>query len=243
VVLLALCLGLHAPQAANVATESTQIANNIQLFAIQLKEIEQVSKLATQISNQLKMIHHMTTQAQRLSQTDWGQAFTHLQKLSSVVQQGRALAYSYSGLDKMMRQTYPGYAEYSTMVLSGQTFDERLRGWNQTSMDTMQGALQSMHLQANLFGEEEATMQALQSMSQDAVGRMQAIQAGNMIAAQQVRQVQMLRQLMMAQVGMQAAFLAGQEDKAASQDAAYRQFMTPVSRPVLDDGERYYPGR
>ena len=143
----------------------------------------------------------------------------------------------------MMRETYPGYAEYSSAILNRDTFGGRLKAWNRTSMDTMQGALKSMQLQANLFQDEDATMQALQTMSQHAVGRMQAIQAGNMIAAQQVRQVQMLRQLVMAQMGMQAAFLAGREDKLASQDAAYYRFMTPASRPVLGNGERYAPGR
>ena len=60
---------------------------------------------------------------------------------------------------------------------------------------------------------------------------MQAIQAGNMIAAQQVRQVQMLRQLVMAQMGMQAAFLAGQrrETGGASTPRNYR-FMTPTAK-------------
>jgi hypothetical protein len=53
----------------------------------------------------------------------------------------------------------------------------------------------------------------------------------------------MLRQLVMAQMGMQAAFLAGQEDKLATQDAAYYRFMTPTAKPVLGDGERYAPGR
>ena len=238
--LIALCLWLNAAEAFGAkATEATQIANNIQLIAIQLKAVEQLKRLATQIQNQLTMINHMATQAKRLSQTDWGAAFAHLQKLSGVVQQGRALAYSASGLDQMMRRTYPGYAEYSTAILNRDTFDDRFKGWNQTSMDTMSGTLKSMQLQSTLFQEEEATMQALQAMSQNAVGRMQALQAGNMIAAQQVRQVQMLRQLMMAQMGMQASFLAGQEDQTAAQHSAYQQFMTPATRPVIGDEERY----
>jgi P-type conjugative transfer protein TrbJ len=241
---LALCLWLRAPLAhAGFATEGTQIANNMQLVAIQLKEVQQLSRLAEQVRNQLKMLDHMATQARRLSQTDWGRAFANLQRLGRVVQQGQALAYSYRDLDRLMQWTYPGYAEYSRTVLHQQTFGERLQSWNRTSMDTMQGTLQAMRLQANLFQEEESTMQALQVMSQNAVGRMQALQAGNMIAAQQVRQVQMLRQLLMAQMGMQAAFLAGREDKEAAQDAAYRQFMRPTGRPVLDNGKRYYPGR
>ena len=56
-------------------------------------------------------------------------------------------------------------------------------------------------------------------MSQNSVGRLQAIQAGNQIAAQQVRQLQKLRQLMMTQMQMQSAFMATQSDKDAVQTA------------------------
>jgi type IV secretion system protein TrbJ len=224
IVLCGLCLSVPEVQ-AGFATEGTQIANNMQLIAIQLKEIQQLERLAQQIQNQLQMIHHMATQARRLSQTEWGQAFTNLQRLNNVVQQGQALAYSYGSLDQMMRRTYPGYDDYSRTVLDRETFDDRLKGWNRTTMDTMQGTLKAMNLQASLFASEESTMQTLQNLSQSAVGRMQALQAGNQIAAQQVRQTQMLRQLLMAQMGMQAAFLAGQEDRDAAQHSAYHSIL------------------
>jgi len=238
---IALCgLCLSVPDVwAGFATKGTQIANHIQLIAIQLKEVQQLEHLAQQIQNQLQMIHHMATQARRLSQTEWGQTFTNLQRLNSVVQQGQALAYSYGSLDQMMRQTYPGYDEYSRTVLNRDTFEDRFKGWNRTTMDTMQGTLKAMNLQASLFASEESTMQTLQELSQSAVGRMQALQAGNQIAAQQVRQTQMLRQLLMVQMGMQAAFLAGQEDRDAAQHSAYQRFMTPATRPVIGDEERY----
>jgi P-type conjugative transfer protein TrbJ len=96
-----------------------------------------------------------------------------------------------------------------------------------------------VQLQSTQFETEESTMQTLQTLSQSAVGRMQAIQAGNQIAAQPVRQTQKLRQLLMAQMGMQAAFMAGQADQDAAQRAAYERFMRPTSRPVIGDEQRY----
>jgi P-type conjugative transfer protein TrbJ len=237
--LLPSALPVQAGGATGGAHEITQIANNLQLIGIQLKEIDQLSRLAQQISNQQRMIDHMATQAKHLSQSDWGRAFSDLQRLNDVVRQGRALAYSYGSLDQMMRRTYPGYDTYTQAVLNRDTFEVRLSDWNRTTMDTMQGSLQAAQLQASQFDTEESTMQTLQDLSQSAVGRMQAIQAGNQIAAQQVRQTQKLRQLVMAQMGMQAAFMAGQEDKDAAQHAAYERFMRPTSRPVIGDEQRY----
>jgi P-type conjugative transfer protein TrbJ len=59
----------------------------------------------------------------------------------------------------MMRRTYPGYDEYSRAVLNRDTFEDRLQGWNRTTMDTMRGTLKAMNLQASLFASEESTMQ------------------------------------------------------------------------------------
>ena len=74
------CLSRGAGVMPCFATEGTQIANNLQLIAIQLKEIQQLAKLAEQISkNQLKMIHHMATASRSgMSQTDWGATFSQL---------------------------------------------------------------------------------------------------------------------------------------------------------------------
>ncbi len=221
------------------ALEITQIANNVQLAGIQAKEIQQLIRLAEQVQNQLRMLRDIAIQARRLSKSDWGNAFEDLQRLAGIVRQGRALAYSLGNIDKIMRETYKGYQDYTGIILNQDTFRERHQTWNETTMDTLRGTLKAVNLQSAQFQSEETTLQTLQRLSQTAVGRMQAIQAGTQIAAQQVRQLQKLRQLQMAQMGMQAVFIAGQEDQKAAERAAYERFMTPASEPVIGNSKRY----
>ena len=223
------------------ALEITQIANNVQLAGIQAKEIQQLVRLAQQVQNQLRMLQDIAIQARRLAKSDWGNAFQDLQRLAGIVRQGRALAYSLGNLDQIMRETYKGYKDYTGIILNQQTFHDRFRTWNETTMDTLRGTLKAVHLQSSQFQTEERTLTTLQGLSQSAQGRMQALQAGHQIAAQQVRQLQKLRQLQMAQMGMQAAFMAGEEDQKAAQQAAYEQFMKPAGKPVIGNETRYGP--
>jgi P-type conjugative transfer protein TrbJ len=66
-----------------------------------------------------------------------------------------------------------------------------------TTLNTLNGALQSAQSQAQNFTAEQTALQALELKNQTAVGNLQAVQTGNEIALAQVQQIQMLRQLVM----------------------------------------------
>ena len=105
--------------------------------------------------------------------------------------------------------------------------------------DTTSATLASLEMQSDMFATEEQTLIALQVQSQTAAGRMQASQAGNLIAAQQVRQLQKLRQLQMAQMQMQAVYMARELDQQAAQQAARDRFMQSGRKPIIGDEKRY----
>ncbi|MEN5458740.1 P-type conjugative transfer protein TrbJ, partial [Klebsiella pneumoniae] len=54
-------------------------------------------------------------------------------------------------------------------------------------------------------------------------GRMQAIQAGNEIASQNVQQLQKLRDLIATQINMQGNYMAQQQDRVQLDDALRQQ--------------------
>jgi type IV secretion system protein TrbJ len=143
----------------------------------------------------------------------WANIQILLQQLGNEVQQGQALAYSMPNLDSRFKQTFPGY-------VAPVDYQRSYSNWSQTALDTMHSTLQSAGMQANQFGNEQETLNQLSILSQSAQGRMQALQVGNMIATQQVSQLQKLRQLVIAQVNAQNTYASYQIQKEQSSEVS-----------------------
>ena len=80
-------------------------------------------------------------------------------------------------------------------------------------------------------------MQQLQALAGSAQGRMEALQVANMMAAQNVSQIQKLQQLMMMQLQMQADYLAMQQDKEAAHEANRVNLYTNWKNTPDTDGQ------
>jgi P-type conjugative transfer protein TrbJ len=76
----------------------------------------------------------------------------------------------------------------------------------------------------NAIPGEDQTLTTLVNQSQSAQGRLQAIQAGNQIAAQEVQQMQKLREMMNAQIQNESLYYAQAIQRQEIEDAATAQF-------------------
>jgi len=94
--------------------------------------------------------------------------------------------------------------------------------------NSLKTALNAAGMQSQQFASEQAAMDSIQSIAAGSPGALQAAQAGVMVASQQVQQLQKLRQLFMAQMQAQNAFLAKQEQQASNDrstmDAHFTQY-------------------
>ena len=111
--------------------------------------------------------------------------------------------------------------------------------WSKEGTDNALYAYKGLGLQASQLKNEQAMMQQLQAMAGTAEGRMQALQVGNMMAAQNVQQLQELRQLMMMQLQMQADYVAMQQDKEAAHEANRTNLYTNWKYVPDTDGQVY----
>ena len=176
--------------------------------------IEQTLKQAQMVANQLQQINMQIRNLANIPNGIWSNVMSQLGALTSVVQQGQALAYTLSNLDTVFRLRYPGY-------IPPTNYPQQYKQWSEGTLDGIRGALRAANLQSNQFATESAVLDQLKTMSNNATGRMQALQVGNMIAMQQVQQTQKLRQLFMAQMQAENGYLATkQQDEAASKAAA-----------------------
>ena len=206
------------------ATEWTQIANNIQL-------VDSYIRLGDQLQQEIRMVLDMTKNSTILPSQVFGPITSDIARLASIVQGGRALAYSMANLDAEFRTRFRGWGYNS------RTWYTDYRDWSQTSLDTTLGTLRAAGLQGQQLQSEQAVLDQLRAMAQSPVGRMQALEVANQIAEQQVQQIMKLRQLMLADLQSKQAFQAAQIQRQTATEAASERFFTFGGR--AGDGRGY----
>lgn len=216
-----LLLGSVTPRPAEAgiiggfATEWTQIANNVQLITTYIRQGEELRQ-------KILMVADMAKQATELPMQIFGPIMAEISNLHSVVQNGRALAYSMANLDAEFRNRFTGYG------YAGNAWYLKYRDWAQTSLDSSLGALKAANIQASQMNSEEAILRQLRTMSSSSDGRLKAIQVANQINEQMIQQMMKLRQIMLADLQGKQAFQAAQIQKDATATAATEKFFNRV---------------
>lgn len=237
----------QAGGATGAATEWTQLANNAQLVdlmkssGIQVdNQLTQISQLAEQIQNQLKIYENMLQNTAQLPDHVWGQVESDLNQLRSIVDQGQGIAFSMGNADDILQQRFQSYADLKTNLPSNATFSSTYQSWSNTNRDTIASSLKAASLTADQFDSEEDTMSSLRSMSETADGQMKALQVGHEIAAQQVAQMQKLRGLVSQQMTMMGTWLqTEQTDKDLAQARREKFFNAEVKS--VPEGQKMEP--
>jgi P-type conjugative transfer protein TrbJ len=229
------------------ATEFTQLANNAELINLLEKsgvqvenQLTQISQLAEQIQNQLKIYDNMLQNSAQLPNHIWGQVEGDLKKLQSVVSQGEGIAFSMGNADDVLKQRFKSFADLKSNLPNGETFSSSYQGWSDTNRDTIAGTLKAANLTADQFSSEESTMDSLRSMSETANGQMKALQVGHQIAAQQVAQMQKLRGLFSQQMTMMGTWYQSEQTDKDLAQARREKFFAPAGRGI-PEGQKMEP--
>ncbi len=172
----------------------TQIVFDPNMFARQLAQLQQETASVTDLAQQLPYMVKNTTGG---GAGVWQSNQNLLANLGGLISEQEGLSYTFQNLGQQFQQLYPGYNAASTPGIQSPMAS------TDTTLNTLNGALQSAQTQADNFQAEQVTLQSLEMKNQAAVGRLQAIQVGNEIALAQVQQIQLLRQLVMAMMNSQ----------------------------------------
>ena len=152
-----------------------------------------------------------------------------LDNLGGLISEQQGLSYTFEGLAQQFQQLYPGYNVTSTPgAQSPQASVD-------TTLNTLNGALQSAQDQAQNFRAEQTTLQSLELKNQTAIGNLQAVQVSNEIALAQVQQIQMLRQLVMAEMNSQNTAAANQLNSQTQSQLAAQAFLGAPASPGTPD--------
>jgi type IV secretion system protein TrbJ len=237
----------NAGGALTGATEMTQLLNNGELIALVGKsgeqinnQITQITQLAEQIQNQLKIYQNMLQNTAQLPDHVWGDVEGDLNRLRDVINQGQSISFSMGNIDDELHQRFKSYASLKSDLPNAASYSATYQTWSDTNRDTIGGTLRAANLTAKQFDSEESTMDELRSMSKSADGQMKALQVGHQIAAQEVAQMQKLRGLVSQHTVMMATWLQSEQTDKDLAQARRENFFNAEIRPV-PSGQKMEP--
>jgi P-type conjugative transfer protein TrbJ len=223
---------------ANCATEPTQLSIKV------MHDLE----YAKQLLQYAIQVEHL---AEEIKNTEHGGPATltniagDLNQLASVVQGGQALAYSLGNQDVLFRQTYPGYQPWAGagpgFAPAAGSYASKYAIWAETSLATTQGILRGTGIQGKLLATEQGVLGIIRAIAgSNLLNRNDAINMSGQLAAEQVGQLQKLRELQLEDMTSKAAYQGYVIQRQASSEAATQWFFT--GGPVTSDGKTYLPG-
>lgn len=172
-----------------------------------MKLANQLTQLETQASylkQQLDMLK--TLEPSKYQKSD---VTEKLDKLKNIMQNTQGLAYEVNTINNQFKSLYPGYSPPTDY---GKIYQQII----DNTQNTLKGSMLSIAESNSNFNAETQRLNTMQTSVQNAVGPTQAIQGASQIAAEQVTQIQLLRQTVMAQATAQNAYYAAQIQKEAS---------------------------
>lgn len=204
------------------ATEFTQLLNNIELGELNGTELSALARQAQQLLNETAMIQNQLKNLVTLEDNPLAMV-NALKQLSNIVQQGQIMSYAAQNVDALYANMYPGYSTYLNQDISSAILQQKHLDWSQRNTDNIKATLKASGIHEQTLLNEQDRLDTLVGMSKTSGGRLQAIQAGNLIAAEEVASLQRLRQLIMVNNQHMANYQAQQQDKEDVNAAKWQQ--------------------
>ena len=192
------------------AMESTQWMNNAELVNIYSSNLEQLQQ-------QIQMYQNMYQNTLGIPIQAWGGIAGRLSSLVSTIQNTQGIVNATVNSINDMQTTYG-----NGNLLSNQ--QQNLVNWNKGLNNQIGAALQQLGYNANNFSTTQGALQQIQTASQSAAGRLQAIQAGNQIAGIMVNETQSLHATIIAAEQARLNAIAKQENEKYQDEILYRNF-------------------
>lgn len=176
---------------------------------------------AEQLQTQVQQYQSMITQGTSLPDSMFGSIAADLKNVMNIYDRSQALGRQIQNMDSQFNRAFPGFNSYLNQAANSaeSPAQDRYQAWSEQGRDNVKAALEAANLNTSTFETEGEQLDRIITRSQSAVGRMQALQAGNEIASQNVQQLQKLRDLVATQINMQGNYLAQQGDRAAASEA------------------------
>ncbi len=156
------------------------------------EQVNTALNTAEQLQTQIQQYQNMVTQGTGLPNSMFGSIAADLKSVVNIYKRSQALGRQIEDMDAQFNAAFPGFKSYLQQAAnSAETpMRDRYKEWSEQGRDNVKIAMEAANLNTSTFQSEDALLNRMVASSQSAVGRMQAIQAGNEIASQNVQQLQ-----------------------------------------------------
>ncbi len=182
---------LHV-RAQDVATEHTQILNNIELIMENIRQLQGLYQQIEMIKNQVQGLKSISTYHDQFNDIDALRS-----QLSGITSQGTALSNQTQSLLAQMQQQINDLPAGGNMTDRENTID-------QSTLNVMQNAVDRVSQERQNYQKETDAVNTLMSKNDQAQGQTQALQTSNEMAAQTIAQLQSTRELLSENILVQA---------------------------------------
>jgi len=216
------------------ATEFTQILNNIELMGVDLGTWQIVAQQLEQLANEAEMLEYEYKNLLSLVENPMAE-INSLESLNEIIQKGQVISYAAGNVEARYAELNPGFKEYTATIMPPPAWEQKYTEWGERNKDNIAAVLKSAGLEEETIFNEKDRLETLKEMSRSAEGRKEVIQAGNLIAAEEVESLQRLRKLVADSSQLQANYMAKQQDSEDVHRAQWRRIMAdgPTDTPPL----------
>jgi P-type conjugative transfer protein TrbJ len=208
--------GFGVSSTANAQWVVVDPTNYVANYMTQLRAVQSNANESQQIQQQLAQIQLQQQNTKSLNQRDWDMAANAMTRLAKVMAEGKGLSVSGKDFNKQFQTMFPGYKSERDF---GASYDK----WNQSTRDSVLGAMRVANIQVSGTEDEQAALARLRSAVLSTTGQKEAVDAGNQIALNQVRQMQSLRELMVAQMQAEGTHIASQTQAEETRRGAVKE--------------------
>jgi P-type conjugative transfer protein TrbJ len=206
-------------RAALVVYDPSNFSQNVLTAA---RSLQQIANQITSLQNEAQMLLNQARNLASLPYSALGEIQASIGQTQQLLRQAQRIAYDMQSIDQAFRQSYP---QSFGNTSGAQLIQQAEQRW-QNSVAAFQDAL---HIQAGVVGNLTATQAqtgSLITVSQGAVGVLQATQAGNQLIALQTRQLADLTAVVAAQGRAQALEQARRAEAEAQAREQLARFLT-----------------
>lgn len=197
----------------------TDYANLMQNLLNYIQIVNNALNTYRTVSNQLTQLQNESHNLTKFNQNYISTLGRSLSDMAQVNNQVRGIVFDAQQAAAQFDAAYPSAAASG---VSGAQFSARLAQWNASSKNAIVDAVRAQGIVKNT-NDDTVAMNALVNASQSSVGALSALQAGNQIAALQVKQTMQLETIMAQSQRAQTAYIA--EQNARQEAARKRDFM------------------
>lgn len=232
----ALMLVAAPPVAAQITVYDP--SNYSQNLLSAARALQQINNQITSLQNEASMLINQARNLTSLPTSTLGEIRQSMDRTRQLIGEAQQIAYNVRDIDRVFDRRYPAGSLAGTS--HGRLVENADERWRD-AVAAFQDALKTQATIVTNMGDTRAQIDTLVGASQDAVGALQAAQAGNQLVALQTRQLADLTALVAAQgraSAIEAARAAADEAQAREAGRRFRgerSTYTPRSVSIFHD--------